>query len=98
MPSDKTLSAIGISCASAFIIIIAIKALRVGSSSGEIGDCSSVNCLIKICEKITRVASLVISKNMVMLTCGTTCPLFRRVSVRGLVYPDSEMILAYSFV
>lgn len=98
MPSDKTLIAIGINCASAFITIIAIKALRVGRNSGGIGDCSSVNCLIKICEKITRVASLVISKNMVMLMCGTTCPLFSRVGVCGLVYSDSKMILAYCFV
>ena len=98
MPSDKTLIAIGISCARAFMIIIAIKALRVGSSSCGIGDRNSVNCLNRICEKITRVASLVISKNMVMLTCGTTCPLFRRVSVRGLVYSNSKMILAYCFV
>lgn len=98
MPSDKTLSAIGINCAKAFISIIAISALRVGNKSGDIGDCNSVNCLSKMCEKITRVASLVISKKAVTLTCATIRPLFSRISMRGLVYPDSKMILAYSLI
>lgn len=92
------LSVIGINCANAFMTIIAIKALRVGTKSGDIGDCSSVNCLSKMCEKITRVASLVISKKAVTLTCATARPLFRRIGVRGLVYPDSKMILAYSLI
>ena len=98
MPSDKMLSFICINCASAFITIIAIKALRVGNKSGDIGDCNSVNCLSKMCEKITRVAILVISKKAVTLMCTTARPLFNRISVRGLMYPDSKMVLAYSLV
>lgn len=99
MPSDKTLSAIGISCAKAFISIIAISVLRVGITSGSSGACNRLNCLNKMRVKITRVAILVISKNATItaMLFSTASPILRLL-VACLVYLNCKMILAYHFI
>lgn len=98
MPSDKTLSAIGISCAKAFISIIAISALRVGITSGSSGACNRLNCLNKMRVKITRVAILVISKNAITAMLFSTASPILLLLVSGLVYLNCKVILAYHFI
>lgn len=98
MPSDKTLSAIGISCAKAFISIMAISALRVGITSGSSGACNRLNCLNKMRVKITRVAILVISKNAITAMLFSTASPILRLLVACLVYLNCKMILAYHFI
>ena len=97
MFKDKTLKAIGINCASAFTKIMAIRAFRVGTNSGAIGDFNSDTCLIKMCAKITSVATLVISKNATMLAwISTASP--RRWFMCSLVYSYRKVVLSYDFV
>lgn len=98
MPSDKTLSAIGINCAKAFISIIAINALRVGITSGSSGACNRLNCLNKMRVKITRVAILVISKNAITAILFSTASPILLLLVSGLVYLNCKVILAYHFI
>ena len=98
MPSDKTLSAIGISCAKAFISIIAIRAVRVGITSGSSGAGNRLNCLNKMRVKITRVAILVISKNAITAILFSTASPILRLLVACLVYLNCKMILAYYFI
>lgn len=98
MPSDKTLSAIGINCAKAFISIIAISALRVGITSGSSGACNRLNCLNKMRVKITRVAILVISKNAITAMLFSTASPILLLLVSGLVYLNCKVILAYHFI